>query len=149
MPDISQKLKDFIKAHLPLAQFMEVDVESYDGQTLVLTAPLDPNINDKKTAFGGSLYNASVLAGWGSVYLITEKAGIKCNQVVTKASIEYRAPVHGVIRATCNAPDEKIIEEFIAKFKEKGRAKMTVQATIECSGKTAVEFEATYAILSD
>ena len=82
MTNISQKLSDFFKKNLPITQFMEMDVESYDGKTLILAAPLDPNINDKQTAFGGSLYNASVMACWGMAYLKTQEAGIVCNQVV-------------------------------------------------------------------
>ena len=52
---ISEKLTQFFIQHLPIAQFMGLEVESYDGDTLILTAPLEPNINDKQTAFGGSL----------------------------------------------------------------------------------------------
>lgn len=146
---VSAQLSAFFQAHLPITQFMNMDVEKYDGQTLTLSAPLAPNINDKQTAFGGSLYNAAVMACWGMAYLKTREAGIECNQVVTKGSIEYKAPVHGDIRAICHAPSKEVIEQFIEHFKYKGRSRITLNATIECSGKTAVEFEGTYAILSE
>jgi thioesterase domain-containing protein len=149
MTDVTDKLKEFFKSHLPLTQFMEMEVESYDGKRLILKAPLDPNINDKKTAFGGSLYNISVMACWGMAYLKTLEANIQCNQVVTKASIEYKAPVHGTLRATCIAPGDEVVNAFINNFNEKGRARITLNSTIECSGKTAVEFEGTYAILKE
>lgn len=147
--NLQQKLNDFFSTHLPVTQFMEMHVESYDGQTLILKAPLEPNINDKQTAFGGSLYNASVMACWGMAYLKTLEANIVCNQVVTKASIEYKAPVQGEIRAICHAPSEDVVKEFIQRFKLKGRARITLNSTIECSGKTAVEFEGSYAILDE
>ena len=146
--DVSTQLSTFFETHLPITQFMKMDVESYDGQTLILRAPLAPNINDKQTAFGGSLYNAAVMACWGMAYLKTLEAGIHCNQVVTKGSIEYKAPVHGDIRAICNAPSNEVLDQFIDHFKHKGRSRITLNAVIECSGKTAVEFEGTYAILS-
>ena len=147
MTNIASKLQDFFKSHLPITQYMEMKVESYDGNTLVLHAPLDPNINDKQTAFGGSLYNASVMACWGMLYLKTLEANIECNQVVTKGSIEYKAPVKGDIRAICHAPDKAELDNLINVFKEKGRARMSLKASIECSGRTAVEFEGSYAIL--
>ncbi len=149
MKNIESKLQEFFKSHLPITQFMEMDVESYDGNTLILHAPLDPNINDKQTAFGGSLYNASVMACWGMLYLKTLEANIVCNQVVTKGSIEYKAPVTGDIRAICHAPNQTDIDNLMAAFKHKGRARLSLQATIECSGKVAVEFEGTYAIISE
>ena len=146
---VSAQLSQFFETHLPITQFMKMDVESYDGETLILRAPLGPNINDKQTAFGGSLYNAAVMACWGMAHLKTLEAGIKCNQVVTKGSIEYKAPVHGDIRAICQAPSQDVLEQFIAHFKHKGRSRITLNAVIECSGKTAVEFEGTYAILKE
>ena len=146
---VSAQLSQFFKTHLPITQFMDMDVESYDGKTLILRAPLGPNINDKQTAFGGSLYNAAVMACWGMAHLKTLEAGIECNQVVTKGSIEYKAPVHGDIRAICQAPSQAVLEQFIAHFKHKGRSRITLNAVIECSGKTAVEFEGTYAILKE
>ncbi len=146
---VSAQLSAFFQAHLPITQFMNMDVESYDGKTLILHAPLGPNINDKQTAFGGSLYNAAVMACWGMAYLKTQEAGIRCNQVVTQGSIEYKAPVQGDIRAICHAPSNEVVDQFIEHFKHKGRSRITLNATIECSGKTAVEFEGTYAILSE
>jgi thioesterase domain-containing protein len=149
MSDISEKLSLFFKTHLPITQFMQMDVQSYDGQTLILHAPLPPNINDKQTAFGGSLYNASVMACWGMLYLKTLEAKITCNQVVTKGAIEYKAPVQGDILAICHAPDANDLEKMLQAFSQKGRARITLSSSIECSGKKAVEFEGTYAILSE
>lgn len=146
---VSAQLSQFFETHLPITQFMKMDVESYDGETLTLRAPLGPNINDKQTAFGGSLYNAAVMACWGLAHLKTLEAGIKCNQVVTKGCIEYKAPVHGDIRAICKVPSTEVIEQFISHFKQKGRSRITLNAVIECSGKTAVEFKGTYAILKE
>lgn len=146
---VSAQLSAFFENHLPITQFMKMDVESYDGETLILHAPLAPNINDKQTAFGGSLYNAAVMACWGMAYLKTLEANIECNQVVTKGCIEYKAPVTGDIRAICTAPSQKVIDQFIDHFKHKGRSRITLNAVIECSGKTAVEFEGTYAILKE
>ncbi|MGR6874751.1 thioesterase domain-containing protein [Pseudomonas sp. HK3] len=147
--NVSTQLSQFFETHLPITQFMKMDVESYDGETLILRAPLAPNINDKQTAFGGSLYNAAVMACWGMAHLKTLEAGIQCNQVVTKGCIEYKAPVQGDIRAICKAPSQATLEQFIDHFKHKGRSRITLNAVIECSGKTAVEFEGTYAILSE
>lgn len=149
MSEISKKLTDFFEAHLPLAQFMQMEVESYDGNQLVLTAPLEPNINDKQTAFGGSLYNLAVMTCWGMLYLKTQEKGLKCNQVVSKGAMGYLAPVTGTLRAVCNAPSEEELTTFFEHFERKGRARMNLAANIECNGKVAVEFEGQYAILKE
>jgi len=143
------KLSEFFQEHLPLIRSMELSVESYDGETLVLVAPLEPNINDKSTAFGGSLYNIAVMACWGMAFLKTQEYGITCNQVVTNASISYKNPVNGVLRAVCKAPEKTLIENFIEQFKCRGKAKIDLHAQVICGDKVAVEFDGQYAILKE
>ena len=143
----SQLLTDFFDNYLPITEFMGLRVEHYDGTQLVLHAPLGPNINDKATAFGGSLYNAAVMACWGLVYLKTQEGGLVCNQVVAEGHIKYLAPVKGDIYASCNAPSEVDLANFFERFNSHGKASITLTAVIECGGKKAVEFEGRYAIL--
>lgn len=157
---ISKKLKQFFIDHLPITQFMGLEVESYDGDTLILTAPLEPNINDKQTAFGGSLYNTAVMACWGMIYLKTQEKNIQCNQVVTEGRMKYIAPVDGRIRAICHAPSEEELTSFFEHFERKGKARISLEAAIyndvcvmkvdpevEPKIKPSVKFSGQYAIL--
>jgi len=143
---IAHKLTEFFQTHLPITDYMGMSVEYYDGHTLTLKAPLAPNINDKQTGFGGSLYNMAVMACWGMAYLKTQEAGIHCNQVVVKGAIEYKAPVTGEIRSTCHVADRSVTEAFIHDFKTTGKARLDLSSSIECNGKQAVEFHGQYAI---
>ena len=145
--ELTAKLLAFFEAHVPLTQFMELDVEQYTGDQLILTAPLAPNINDKQTAFGGSLYNACVMACWGFAYLKTLEANLDGNQVVVSGNIKYKRPVTGKIRAICQSPGQEAIDHFVDGFTRHGKGKVTLHATIECDGKVAVEFEGKYAVL--
>jgi thioesterase domain-containing protein len=154
--NISKKLKHFFIDHLPITQYMGLEVESYNGDTLILTAPLEPNINDKQTAFGGSLYNMAVMACWGMIYLKTQEQKIICNQVVTEGSIKYIAPVEGRIRAICHAPSADELASFFDYFERKGKARISLQAAIyndscvmkiDPEAKPSVKFSGQYAIL--
>lgn len=156
--DISKKLKQFFIEHLPITQFMGLEVESYDGDTLILTAPLEPNINDKQTAFGGSLYNTAVMACWGMIYLKTQEHNIQCNQVVTEGSMKYLAPVDGRIRAICHAPSTEELADFFEHFERKGKARIGLEAAIyndtcvmkiDPEAKPSVKFSGQYAILKN
>jgi thioesterase domain-containing protein len=154
--NISKKLKTFFIDHLPITQYMGLEVESYNGNTLILTAPLEPNINDKHTAFGGSLYNMAVMACWGMIYLKTQEQPILCNQVVTEGRIKYIAPVEGRIRAICHAPSEEELTGFFEHFERKGKARINLEAAIynntcvmqiDPEVKPSVKFSGQYAIL--
>jgi thioesterase domain-containing protein len=154
--NISKKLKHFFIDHLPITQYMGLEVESYNGDTLILTAPLEPNVNDKQTAFGGSLYNMAVMACWGMIYLKTQEQHILCNQVVTEGSIKYIAPVEGRIRAICHAPSEEELTGFFEHFERKGKARISLESAIyndscvmkiDPEAKPSVKFSGQYAIL--
>lgn len=147
--DITKKLTNFFEAHVPLTQFMELDLDSYDGKQLTLKAPLAPNINDKQTAFGGSLYNICVMACWGFAYLKTLEAELDGNQVVVSGNIKYKRPVTGEIKATCVSPGAEAEHHFIDGFQRHGKGKIELTATVMCQGKIAVEFEGTYAVLQN
>ena len=49
-------VRNKLKEQVPLIAHMGIDVVSWDGATVVVEAPLEPNINTHGTAFGGSLY---------------------------------------------------------------------------------------------
>ncbi len=148
MTNISHKLTDFLKTHVPATQYMGFDVAHYDGETLQLSAPLAPNINDKSTAFGGSLYSLCVMTCWGMLYLKTQEKGIECNQVVMQSNIRFLAPVNQTLTATCHAPSPETLENFFNRFTEKGRAKIDLTATmLNANQQPAVTFESTYGIL--
>ena len=44
-----------LQRDIPLAAFRQLEAVAWDGQSLTLKAPLQPNINDKSTAFAGAL----------------------------------------------------------------------------------------------
>lgn len=146
--NISNKLQDFFETHLPITDYMGLAVHKYDGQSLSLKAPLAPNINDKGTAFGGSLYNACVMVCWGFAYLKTIEANIEGNQVVAGGSIKYKGPVDADYIAVCESPSHEDVVHFIDGFKRHGKGRITLKSTITCNGRVAVEFEGTYAVLA-
>ena len=61
-----QELNDYLNRHVPLFRAMQAQIERCDATGLALTAPLEPNVNDKGTAFGGSMAAIAALTGWTS-----------------------------------------------------------------------------------
>jgi thioesterase domain-containing protein len=96
-----------LRSQVPLMAHMKVDLVSWDGATLVLEAPLEPNLNTHGTAFGGSLYNVAAMAGWGAVHLTLMDAGHTTGVWVVKGEIEYKSPVRGVLRAVATVSAEQ------------------------------------------
>jgi thioesterase domain-containing protein len=137
----------FIAKHLPTAQHMQISVDDYDGFSLRLHAPLAPSINDKLTAFGGSLYVMAVMACWGMVYMRCVDYGLDPDIVVAEASIKYLKPVTGDIVSSSLVVEEKHWEHFFDRFEERGKAKINLCSEIIVNEDVAVRFEGLYAII--
>ena len=141
-------LDEFFNQHLPITKYLNMRCHEYTGDSFSLAIDLKPSINDKLTAFGGSLYCVSVMNCWGMVYLQGRQRGINPNMVVAHAEIDYLAPVSDeVIIATCHAPDDADWEGFFDSFYNRGKARAKVSSTIMCNGKEAVRFNGQYAII--
>ncbi|WP_373089802.1 YiiD C-terminal domain-containing protein [Zhongshania sp.] len=140
-------LDNFIGLYLPTAQHMQLSVKSYDGKSLRLHAPLGPSINDKLTAFGGSIYCVAVMACWGMTYLRCVDYGLDPDIVVAEASIEYLKPIPDDIIAQSLVADERDWQRFFQHFEARGRAKINLCSEIKVNGEVAVRFKGLYAIV--
>lgn len=146
--NVSHYLTDFFSQHLPITDYLNMKVDEFSGDAFSLAIDLQPSINDKLTAFGGSLYCVCVMNCWGMAYLQARQRGINPNMVVSHGEIDYIAPVNDErIVARCNTQIDTDWQGFFERLDERGRAKVSLQSEIICNGKTAVSFSGDYAII--
>lgn len=145
--DKTAELTRFLHANIPLTSAMQLSAAAWDGQRLELNAPLAPNVNDKGTAFGGSLYNVAVLCGWSLLRLKLNEAGLeKKNIVIQEANTRYLLPVSGELQAECRLVPEAW-QDFLQALQQRGRARITLTVVIRQQDKAAVEFTGQYVAL--
>ena len=137
-----RQIEELFYDKIPITRALGVRVEEYDGRRLVLTAPLAENVNHLGTAFGGSLNALAVLSGYGLLWL--ELRDTECHIVIRDSSIHYDRPVRGDIRAVCVRPDDEALGAFRQQFRQKGRARIVLSATVEDAGVAAVRFRGTF-----
>ena len=139
---LTQQIQDLFYSKIPITRAMGVRVEDYDGQRLVLSAPLEANVNHLGTAFGGSLNALAVLSGYGLLWLELQEA--ECHIVIRESSISYERPVRGDLCAICVRPEANVLEAFKQTFHQKGKSRITLSAIIEDQGILAVRFQGTF-----
>ncbi len=135
-----------LRSQVPLIEHMGVDVVAWDGRTVVVEAPLAPNLNTHGTAFGGSLYNVAAMTGWSAVHLTLMDAGHTPSVWVAKGEIEYKTPVRGVLRGTATVSEE-LRAQLIQNYESKGRAKVAIDVVIREGEQDAVLLKAVYAAM--
>ncbi len=144
-----QLLQDYVNQHVPLVVAAGIQVDRFDEQGLVLSAPLEKNFNDKGTAFGGSLYNLCVVSGWGMSWLLSQELGLDGDIVVAKGEIEYLRPLRGRLEATVMRPDQAALEYFKASYARRGKAVLHQTVNIpDEQGKPCVSFVGKYALVA-
>lgn len=125
-------LADVFASDIPLSQAMGVQVLSWQERRLQLQFPLTPNINHQASMFGGSLYCAAVLAGWGWLHLALRDEGIDTTHIVVQSgTISYPLPVFAdPVIAVCDAPDDKAWQRFLTTWHKHGKARLQVTSRV-------------------
>jgi thioesterase domain-containing protein len=113
-------------ADIPLTRAMQLRVQAWDGDSLVLAAPLAPNINDKGCAFGGSLLSLLTLAGWGLIVLKLRALQLQCDVYVQDSEVRYLAPVWEDFTAQARLAEGESWDEFARALSSRGRARLRV-----------------------
>lgn len=140
----------YIHEHIPLTAHLGATVESYDGKSVVISAPLEPNLNHRNTAFGGSISTLGILSGWALLFLKLREAGLKNRLVIQKSSSDFIEPIASEFKAICAISSEIEWEKFIKTLERHGKARITVQSRIESEEGKAGNHEGVYvAILTE
>ena len=126
---------------------MEIKIQDYNEQELITTAPLNPNINDKGTAFGGSLSTITIISAWSLCWLISKELGFDSNNIVIiKNETSFRKPVTKDIVCHTEKPSFEEIKLLKQKLETKKSASLKIQSKIIEDGQTCVDFLGYYVI---
>ena len=138
-------LQHKIRASIPLAEAMQFSIVELNPRSILVQAPLEPNVNIHGTGFAGSLYSLAILTGWALSTHIMELNQMRGELVVAKAEIKYRSPVTGTIRCFARTSEEDC-EVFLRGFKSKSSGKLELAIEVGESGNAILQ--ATYAAIS-
>jgi thioesterase domain-containing protein len=125
-----------LRTHLqsiPQARAMQIEVVGEAGDRLQLAAPLAPNVNDKGSAFGGSLASLMTLAGWSLATRRLAGAGLSAEVYVADSQVRYLTPLEDDLHAEAWL-EEGSWETFIATVRQRGRARCRIAACVRLPG---------------
>lgn len=131
---------------IPLTAAMDLQVASFDGRTLVLRVPLAPNINDKGTAFAGSITALGSITGWCLLTLWSAEAVGDCQVAIFDAGFRFAKPLTGDFTATVTLPDNATLAALADSLRQKGRGRAALHITLADSAGEAATLDASYAL---
>ena len=130
---------------IPIVAAMGMSVASYDGRTLAVRAPLQPNRNVHGTTFAGSLYSACVLTAWGAIWLALRERELVGVIYAAESTVSYRKAVEGDFVCRCT-PDAAALEIGIDTLRASRRATFDLVSTIDNGDQRAVTFNGKYVV---
>lgn len=138
-------LQSYLDHAIPLVPQMQVHVAGLTAQHLTLTAPLAPNRNHIGTVFGGSLNGLATLACWGLVWLALH--GRNAHIVIHEGHMKFLKPATSQFSAICTIPSPGVMNQFVAQYERRGRARLELAAEVQCNGETVATFEGRFAAM--
>ena len=142
-----QILQNKLYNEIPLTKFMELKIENYNDIKLVTTAPLHININDKGTAFGGSLSTITIISAWSLCWLISKELGFNSNNIVIiKNETSFIKPVTKDIVCHTKRPSKEDIEILKQKLEKKKSASIKIESQIIENNEICVDFFGYYVV---
>ncbi len=123
-------LESYLHANIPLSAAMGVEVHEWTDKAVTLKAPLAPNINHHRTAFGGSISTIATLAAWSYVHSCLRLRNVTASLVIQRHEIDYRLPITGDFMAKNREVSKADLDTFFARLSKRGRARLTVESEV-------------------
>lgn len=129
------ELERYLHEHIPLSKAMAAHVVSVGADSVVLGAPLAPNINHRETVFGGSASALAILAAWSLLHTRLRGEGIAARLVIQRNTMEYEQPIPGDFIARSSLEEPLRWSHFTRMLARKGKARSCVVSVLECGGR--------------
>jgi len=140
------QFRDEMYQSIPLTQAMGLQYQSFEfaPARLITTLPFGPNVNDKDTAFGGSIAALATFSGWSLATLLCRSQDLHCDIVVFKSELEFLKPINANFYSLSQLEDEQR-EEFIKQLQERGKARLSIEVEIKQDNVVAACYRGDYA----
>ncbi len=120
---------------------MQLQFDDFDRGILTMSCPLEPNINDKGTGFGGSIGALATICGWTYTMIHAKTVLDEPEAMIVDQTMKFHAPVTGHFTATCTAT---IPDDFQERLQEGRNGKLDVEIEIHSNGVLTATYQGFY-----
>lgn len=147
VPSLADDIEHILLSMPPL-RAMGCRVARFGRERLVLAAPLAANVNDKGSAFGGSLAGLMTAACWGLFSAHLKQAGLIAEVYVQDSSVQYFVPVLEDIEAEARLAEGEDLDVAIRAMCTRRKARLKLVASVKLKdGREAARLEGRFVAL--
>ncbi|AZL16393.1 YiiD C-terminal domain-containing protein [Rickettsiales endosymbiont of Stachyamoeba lipophora] len=141
-------LQNYLHKNIPISVALGVEVKDATCSRVVLSAPIELNINHKGTVFGGSLHSLATLSCWGLVFMNLADYPLPTEIVIANSEIKYLTPVKNNFTVECSTIDKHDWIQFKEVLDEKGKSRIKLNANIYQGGDLAIDYQGVFVAIS-
>jgi thioesterase domain-containing protein len=142
-----ERLQASLHERIPITRALGVVVRRAEPGSVVVEAPLEPNVNHSGTVFGGSASAVAVLAAWALVEAGLEEAGQPGRIVIRRSAMDFERPITGTFAAAARAPDEQEWSRLLQTLQRGRMGRIAVRSVLTCGGERVGELEGEFAVI--
>jgi len=141
-----ESLGAYLTARIAPARALGVRVEAVDP--VMISAPLESNVNDKGTGFAGSLFSVAALAGWALVMRWCATESLEAEVVLQSSTARFLAPARADFRALAHEPPAAQRDKLRRMLARSGRGRAEVAVDVKCHEALVMSFTGVYAVIA-
>jgi thioesterase domain-containing protein len=138
-------LQAYLSARIAPARALGLSVEA--TEPVAITAPLELNVNDKGTAFAGSLFSVAALAGWAQVLRWCAVQSFEAEVLLQASKAQFLAPARAGFRAVALEPALSQREKLARMLARSGRGRIEIAVSVNCQETPVLSFAGVYAVI--
>lgn len=129
---------------IPITKAMEFSVIEFTPSKVRISAKLEPNINHKSTAFGGSINSLMTVCGWAMMFANIKGIDPDAHIVIQKSNINYLVPIKEDFIAECELTDEESKRKFLEMYTKHKKGRLKLRVSCYNQGTLLAEYEGQY-----
>jgi thioesterase domain-containing protein len=141
-----ESLRAYMTARIGPLRALGLIVEAIDPVTI--SAPLEANLNDKGTAFAGSLFSVAALAGWALVMRWCATEPVDAEVVLQSSTARFLSPARAGFRALAHEPPAAQREKLRRMLARSGRGRAEIAVDVKCHEALVMSFTGAYAVIA-
>lgn len=138
------EFEQFLYRQIPITKAMGFRVLEFTSSRVRILASLEPNINHKSTAFGGSINSLMTICGWAMMFINIKGIDPNAHIVIQKSKINYLLPIEGDFIAECNLSDETVIRKFFETYSKHKKGRLVLKVSCYQQDILTTEYEGHY-----
>lgn len=140
----NHEFEEFLHHQIPITKAMAFSVVEFTPSKVKISAKLEPNINHKSTAFGGSINCLMTVCGWAMAFIHIKEIDPDAHIVIQKSNVNYLLPINEDFTAECSLEGEDAAMKFVDMYRKHKKGRINLNVTCHKGDALLAEYQGQY-----